>query len=78
LTGGGAESRRPASKAEPAALLSGVRGAGRQFRSLDGGDQVTYRTRWTRLGEDAYEAWRDAKDQGDWKTMFKVVLKRSK
>ena len=41
------------------------------------GQSMTYRARWTRQGEDAYEAWSEAEDKGNWSTMFKLVLKRS-
>jgi hypothetical protein len=41
------------------------------------GDAMTYRVRWTRIGDDAYEAWSEAKSPQGWATMFKLVLRRS-
>ena len=42
------------------------------------GESMTYRVRWTRVGDDAYEAWSEAQDGEGWSTMFKLVLKRSR
>ena len=41
-----------------------------------GGDTITYRARWTRQGDDAYEALSEAQGKDGWTTMFRVVLKR--
>ncbi len=32
---------------------------------------------WTRVGDDAYEAWSEAQGKDGWATMFKVLLKRA-
>jgi hypothetical protein len=40
------------------------------------GQAMTYRVRWTRQGDDAYEAWSESKDLTAWTTMFKVVMHR--
>ncbi len=40
------------------------------------GQAMTYRVRWTRIGDDAYEAWSEAKSPAGWATMFKLVLHR--
>ena len=41
------------------------------------GEAMTYRVRWTRVGDDAYEAWSEAKSPTGWATMFKLVLHRA-
>ena len=41
-----------------------------------GGDTMTYRVRWTRKGDDAYEAFSEAQGKDGWMPMFRVVLKR--
>ena len=41
------------------------------------GETITYRARWTRVGDLAYEAWSEAQSGDGWKTMFKVLLQRS-
>jgi hypothetical protein len=43
---------------------------------VEGGEAMTYRARWTLIGEDAYQAWSEMQDKTGWKTMFKVKLKR--
>ncbi|HEY2344541.1 MAG TPA: hypothetical protein VGH80_01510 [Xanthomonadaceae bacterium] len=40
------------------------------------GETMTYRVRWTLLGDDAYEAWSEAQTPKGWSTMFKVTLHR--
>ena len=40
------------------------------------GQAMTYRVRWTRVGDDAYEAHSESQTPQGWATMFKVVLKR--
>ena len=40
------------------------------------GQTMTYRARWTRQGDQAYEAWSEAQTQDGWTTMFKLVMKR--
>jgi hypothetical protein len=40
------------------------------------GEPMTYRVRWTRVGNDAYEAWSEASSPKGWSTMFKLVLRR--
>lgn len=42
------------------------------------GQSMTYRVRWTRVGDDAYEAWSEAQGKEGWATMFKVLLKRAR
>ena len=44
---------------------------------LSDGEALTYRARWTRQGDRAYEAWSEAQGPQGWTTMFKVVLKRT-
>ena len=41
------------------------------------GQAMTYRVKWTRRGDDAYEAWSETQVKDGWATMFKLVLKRS-
>ena len=41
------------------------------------GQTMTYRVRWTPVGNDAYEAWSEAQTKDGWATMFKVTLKRT-
>ena len=43
---------------------------------VEGGAAMTYRTRWTRKGDDAYEAWSEMQGKDGWTTMFKVLLTR--
>jgi hypothetical protein len=43
---------------------------------VDASGPMTYRARWTPKGDDAYEAWSEAKDKDGWKTMFRMVLRR--
>jgi hypothetical protein len=43
---------------------------------VEDGHAMTYRARWTRVGDDAYEAWSEAESGGAWKTMFRVTLAR--
>ena len=38
--------------------------------------RMTYRVRWTRMGDDAYEAWSEAQGANGWTTMFRVTLRR--
>ena len=40
------------------------------------GESMTYRVRWTRQGDDAYEAWSEAQSPTGWATMFRLVLRR--
>ena len=40
------------------------------------GETMTYRVRWTRQGDDAYEAFSEMQGKDGWTTMFKLVLKR--
>lgn len=40
------------------------------------GETLTYRTRWSRLGDDAYEAFSEAKNKDAWAPMFKLTMKR--
>ena len=39
------------------------------------GEAMTYRVRWTRQGDQAYEAWSEAQAGDKWVTMFKMTLK---
>ena len=41
------------------------------------GQAMTYRVRWTRLSETAYEAWSEMQGKDGWSTMFKLTMKRS-
>jgi hypothetical protein len=43
---------------------------------VEGGSTMTYRVRWTRIGEDAYEAWSERQASSNWTTMFRMTLKR--
>jgi hypothetical protein len=43
---------------------------------VERGSAMTYRVRWTRVGDDAYEAWSEMQDGSAWKTMFRLTLKR--
>ena len=43
---------------------------------VQGGVAMTYRVRWTLVGDDSYEAWSEMQDNNGWTTMFKVKLKR--
>jgi hypothetical protein len=40
------------------------------------GQTMAYRARWTRQGEQAYEAWSEAQTPKGWATMFKLVMRR--
>jgi hypothetical protein len=40
------------------------------------GEAMTYRVRWTLMGDDAYEAWSEAQGPKGWSTMFKMKLNR--
>jgi hypothetical protein len=40
------------------------------------GATTVLRVQWTRLGDDAYEAWSEVQTKDGWKTMFKMPLKR--
>jgi len=44
---------------------------------VDGGAAMTYRVRWTLIGDDAYEAWSEMQDKNGWSTMFRMKLKRT-
>jgi len=41
------------------------------------GETMTYRVRWTPVGNDAYEAWSEAQTKDGWETMFKMTLKQT-
>jgi hypothetical protein len=41
------------------------------------GEALVYRARWTRQGDQAYEAWSEAQTADGWATMFRGVLKRT-
>lgn len=41
-----------------------------------GGDATTYRVRWTRHGDDAYEAFSEMQGKDGWSTMFRMTLRR--
>lgn len=41
------------------------------------GEALTYRVRWTRLGDGAYEAWSEAQAKDGWSTMFRLTMRRS-
>jgi hypothetical protein len=40
------------------------------------GEAMTYRVRWTVMGDRAYEAFSEAQVNGAWSTMFRYVLQR--
>lgn len=40
-------------------------------------ESMTYRARWTRQGDDAYEAFSEMQGKDGWTTMFRIVLKRA-
>jgi hypothetical protein len=40
------------------------------------GESMTYRVRWTRQGDDAYEAFSEMQGRDGWAPMFRVTLKR--
>ena len=43
---------------------------------IDADGPMTYRARWTLKGDDAYEAWSEARDKDGWKTMFRMLMRR--
>ncbi len=45
-------------------------------RYVSDGETMTYRARWTREGDTAYEAWSEAQTPKGWVTMFRGVLRR--
>jgi len=45
-------------------------------RYVADGDAMTYRARWTRQGDDAYEAFSEMQAKDGWTPMFRIVLKR--
>jgi hypothetical protein len=45
-------------------------------RYVAGSEAMTYRVRWTRQGDDAYEAFSEMQGKDGWTTMFKLLLKR--
>jgi len=42
------------------------------------GEAMTYRVKWTRQGDQAYEAWSEAQAGDKWVTMFKMTLTAEK
>jgi len=46
-------------------------------RYTSDGETLAYRARWTRQGDQAYEAWSEAQTPKGWATMFKVVMRRT-
>jgi hypothetical protein len=46
-------------------------------RYVEDGESLTYRARWTPKGADAYEAWNEMQVGDGWRTMFKLLLKRT-
>jgi hypothetical protein len=42
----------------------------------DADGPTTLRARWTLQGGDAYEAWSEFQDKGEWKTMLRIVMRR--
>ena len=40
------------------------------------GQSMTYRARWTRVDDAAYEAWSEAQAKDGWATLFRVTLRR--
>jgi hypothetical protein len=45
-------------------------------RYVAGNESMTYRVRWTRQGDDAYEAFSEMQGKDGWITMFRLVLRR--
>jgi hypothetical protein len=43
---------------------------------ISDGEALVYRARWTRQGDNAYEAWSEAQTEHGWSTLFRVVLRR--
>jgi hypothetical protein len=41
------------------------------------GEAMTYRARWTRMGDAVYEAWSERETKDGWATMFKLTMKRT-
>ena len=46
-------------------------------RYTEDGQAMAYRARWTRQGDQAYEAWSEAQTPKGWATMFKLVMRRA-
>ena len=46
-------------------------------RYTSDGETMTYRARWTRQGDQAYETLSEAQTPKGWATMFKLVMKRT-
>jgi hypothetical protein len=42
----------------------------------DADGPMTLRARWTPQGADAYEAWNEVQDKGEWKTMLRIAMRR--
>ncbi len=40
------------------------------------GETLTYRSRWSRISDDTYEAFSEAKTPDGWRPMFKLTMKR--
>jgi hypothetical protein len=40
------------------------------------GESMTYRVRWTRVDDVAYEAWSETQGKDGWATMFRMTLRR--
>jgi hypothetical protein len=45
-------------------------------RYTEDGQAMAYRARWTRQGDQAYEAWSEAQTPKGWATMIKLVMRR--
>ena len=45
-------------------------------RYIADGETLAYRARWTRQGDQAYEAWSEAQTPKGWVTMFRLVMRR--
>ena len=44
---------------------------------VEGGNAMTYRTRWTKVDDTSYEAFAEMQNKGNWAPMFKMTMKRS-
>ena len=69
----------PPDALKPLAFLAGHcwKGTFPDGRYTSDGETMTYRARWTRQGDQAYETLSEAQTPKGWATMFKLVMKRT-